>query len=253
VVIVETTSPVATGAVAVLDQAAREAKYHADILAIGAPDSATVVAALRAGATEAFLSSVRQEELGLRLRRLLDRRASRLNVLSRLDYLEWLSGTDLLTTLPNRRSLTEALSRHSANAARHGLALAVGMFDVDKFKDINDRFGHGGGDAALREVAVPLRANIREGDVIGRWGGDEFLAILPHTTVGEAHVLAERVRDSLAAVPLIYGDVRIPITISAGCTATPGNVEELLSRCDLALYDAKAGGRNQVRTCSSAS
>jgi diguanylate cyclase (GGDEF)-like protein len=248
VAVVETTSAPATAAVMILAQAAQEAGHRTEILALGAPDTATVVAALQAGATEVFSASIREEELGLRLRLVLDRHAASLNVLSRMDYLEWLSGTDLLTTLPNRRNLHEELSRHAALAARHGLALAVVMFDVDRFKDINDRIGHAGGDAALREVAVSLRAGTREGDFIGRWGGDEFLAILPHTTLAEAESLAERIRKSRAETPLIHRGVLVPVMVSAGCAATPGSGEELLARCDLALYDSKAAGRNRVRT-----
>jgi diguanylate cyclase (GGDEF)-like protein len=248
--VVQTTSGPATGAVVVLAQAMREAGHQADILAVGAPDTATVVAALKAGATEAFPASIPDEELGVRLRRVLDRHAARLNLLSRLDYLEWLSGTDLLTSFPNRRGLAEALFRHASVAARHGLSLAVVMFDVDRFKDINDRIGHGGGDAALREVAVLLRARVREGDVVGRWGGDEFLAVLPHTTLAEAENMAERARASIADSPLVYGRTRISMTVSAGCTATPGTGDDLLTRCDLALYDAKAAGNNLVRARS---
>jgi diguanylate cyclase (GGDEF)-like protein len=248
--VVQTTSGPATGAVVVLAQAMREAGHQADILAVGAPDTATVVAALKAGATEAFPASIPDEELGVRLRRILDRHAARLNLLSRLDYLEWLSRTDLLTSFPNRRGMAEVLFRNASVAARHGLSLAVVMFDVDWFKDINDRIGHGGGDAALREVAIRLRARVREGDMIGRWGGDEFLAVLPYTTLAEAENMAERARASIAATPLVFERSRISMTVSAGCTATPGSGEELLARCDLALYESKAAGKNQVRTRS---
>jgi diguanylate cyclase (GGDEF)-like protein len=250
IAVVETTSAPATGAVTILAQAAKEAGYPTDILTLGGPDTKTVVAALQAGAAEAFPASIPDEELRLRLRRVLEGHAARLNVLSRLDYLEWLSGTDLLTTLLSRRSLNDELARQAALADRHGLALAVVMFDVDRFKDVNDRIGHGGGDAALREVATSLRAGTREGDAIGRWGGDEFLAILPHTTLVEAESLAERIRSARAETPLIHKGIRIPVMVSAGCAATPGSAEALLTRCDLALYDAKAAGRNQVRTRS---
>jgi diguanylate cyclase (GGDEF)-like protein len=245
--VVQTTSAPATGAVVVLAAAMREAGHQADILAVGAPDCATLIAALDAGATEAFPDTIPDDELGIRLRRVIDRHAAHLNLLSRLDYLEWLSRTDLLTSFPNRRGLAEALVRHASVAARHSLSLAVVMFDLDRFKEINDRIGHGGGDAALREVAVMLRARVREGDVVGRWGGDEFLAVLPYTTLAEAESMAERACASIADAPLVYGPTRISMSVSAGCAATPGTGEELLTRCDQALYDAKAAGNNRVR------
>jgi diguanylate cyclase (GGDEF)-like protein len=250
IAVVETATPATTGAIMILSQAARDAGHHTDVVAVGAPDTTTTVAALQAGAIEVFGASVSDAEFGLRLRLVLDQHAERLNVLSRLDYLEWLNGTDVLTGLPNRRSLTEELSRHASVAGRHGLSLAVVMFDVDRFKQINDRVGHGGGDATLCEVGVMLRAGVREGDVVGRWGGDEFLALLPHTPLEEAEVMAERILRSLADSPLVYGDFRIPVTMSAGCTATPGTSADLLTRCDLAMYDSKAAGRNRVRVRS---
>ena len=250
VAVVETASPASVGAIMILAQAAQNAGHHTDILAVGAPDTTTVVAALQVGATEVFAASMGDAEFGLRLRLVLDQHADRLNVLSRLDYLEWLNGTDMLTGLPNRRSLTASLSRHASVAGRHGLPLAVVMFDVDRFKEINDRIGHGGGDATLCEVGVLLRAGVREGDVVGRWGGDEFLAVLPHTPLEEAEVMAERILRSLADSPIVYGDFRIPVTVSAGCTATPGTSADLLTRCDLALYDSKGAGRNAVRARS---
>lgn len=247
---VEATTPAAIAAILVLARAAQDSGYHTDIVALEAPDTTTAAAALEAGATDVLSAAVGEVELGLRLRGILERRTERINLLSRLEDLEWLSGTDLLTALPNRRSLAEALSRHASVAGRHGLALAVVMFDVDRFKGINDRVGHGGGDAALCEVGDLLRAGVREGDVVGRWGGDEFLAVLPHTPLAEAELMAERICSSVADAPLVYGNVRIPFTMSAGCTATPGSLEDLLARSDLALYESKAAGRNQVRTRS---
>jgi two-component system cell cycle response regulator len=247
VAVVETASPADSGLVALLAQAAQQSGRDTRILALGAPDAVTVIAAFKAGAAEVCSPSVRDEELGLRLRLMLERHGERLNLLNRLDYLEWISGTDVLTILPNRRRLSEELTRHASLATRHGFGLAVVMFDVDEFKQLNDRFGHGGGDAALREVAATMRVSMRNGDIVGRWGGDEFLAVLPHTTLAEAVHLAERIRSSLAEAPLVYGDVWIPLTVSAGCAANPGASDELLAMSDLALYDAKAAGRNQVR------
>jgi two-component system cell cycle response regulator len=245
--VVETATLADTGIVALIAQAAQQSGRETGIFALGAPDQVTVMAAFRAGAAEVCPSNVRDEELGVRLRLMLERRGERLNLLNRLDYLEWISGTDVLTTLPNRRRMSEEITRHASLATRHGFSLAVTMFDVDEFKQLNDRFGHSGGDAALREVGATLRSSMRRGDVVGRWGGDEFLAVLPHTTLADAVLLAERIRASLAEAPLLYENEWIRVTVSAGCTANPGTWDDLLTMSDLALYDAKAAGRNQVQ------
>ena len=159
--------------------------------------------------------------------------------------------SDSLTSLPNRRRLEEVLEAVLAAAADEA-PVSVLVVDVDHFKSINDTYGHATGDAVLVHLATLLRNVIRGEDVVGRWGGEEFLAILPGTDPEGAMKLAERLRlvVSKAAYVSPSGDVAVPVTVSIGCasTLTGGDKEDVLHRGDQALYRAKAAGRNQVHS-----
>jgi diguanylate cyclase (GGDEF)-like protein len=153
--------------------------------------------------------------------------------------------TDALTGLPNRRSAQQALKQESARSRRHRTALSVAMLDVDRFKEVNDRFGHGAGDQVLQQVAAALSRSVRADDVPARWGGEEFLVILTNTGIGGARTCAERIR---AGVELEEFPVVGRVTVSAGVAQLESDesVDSLLARADARLYDAKAGGRNRV-------
>lgn len=160
------------------------------------------------------------------------------------------ASTDALTALPNRRSLIEALTRSIARAAddpERQLSLAI--FDIDHFKRINDRFGHPAGDAVIREVGQRAVAALRKRDLVGRIGGEEFAAILPRADMETALYVCERLREAIAGSPVVFGDAIIPFTVSVGIAEyAPGDdIDHLMARADAALYDAKTGGRNQVR------
>lgn len=172
--------------------------------------------------------------------RLVDLNAQ-LNVIARIDSL-----SGLLT----RRSLTEALEKELAGAARHGYAVTVLMVDIDHFKQLNDTYGHLAGDHAIRHIAERLTTSLRLGDLLGRWGGEEFLAVLPHTDLSQAAVVAERMCDMLAGTPIEIGEGAHLVTVqtSIGMAEYLGDSPEgLVSRADVALYEAKAAGRNTVR------
>ncbi len=159
---------------------------------------------------------------------------------------------DDLTGLASRRSVMEALAQHVASVRRSGQALTVLMLDVDHFKRVNDQYGHLAGDAALRHVAATLRARFRRQDLLGRFGGEEFLAILPATAAAEGGVvLAETVRAALAATPAgAIGEGSLALTVSVGVAEVAPqaatSTETLLRAADLAMYRAKLGGRNRV-------
>ena len=120
------------------------------------------------------------------------------------------------------------------------------MIDVDHFKSINDSLGHAGGDAVLREVAERLRHRVRLEDVVGRWGGEEFLVLSAIADADAAAVLAERLRAAIADEPFeIEGAGTIRVTVSIGCAAGAGDAEALVREADAALYEAKALGRNR--------
>jgi diguanylate cyclase (GGDEF)-like protein/PAS domain S-box-containing protein len=159
--------------------------------------------------------------------------------------LERLATHDRLTGIYNRGKLYEALGQAQAEFERYATPFAVIMFDIDHFKAINDRFGHGVGDAVLRELTQRVAALMRDTDHFGRWGGEEFLVVAGHTDDAGAGRLAERIRRAAADTPFAEAG---GITLSLGVAESqPGEaVESLEERADNALYAAKAGGRNRV-------
>jgi diguanylate cyclase (GGDEF)-like protein len=156
---------------------------------------------------------------------------------------------DTLTGLPNRRMLDLFLNQHFA-ASQRGMALAVAIFDLDRFKQYNDVYGHGEGDAALKAFGAILKRQTRDSDIAGRYGGEEFLALLPGSSLEGGRRYAERVRESLAAHDLPSGT---RITVSAGISvsgSTMSTAAELVRAADAALYQAKAAGGNRVEPAS---
>ena len=165
-----------------------------------------------------------------------------------------LATTDPLTGLSNHRSLFQNLEKELDRALRHGRPLSLIFFDGDRFKRVNDIHGHAVGDIVLCELGERVRSVLRGGDTLGRYGGEEFLVLLPETDTEEARQVAERVRVAVAAHPLArsHVDGGINMTISIGIATYPldGNTTgELMQKADQAMYWAKRLGRNQVRTC----
>jgi len=158
---------------------------------------------------------------------------------------------DQLTGLYNRRFLEDALTRETGRAARNGEPMAVAILDVDHFKRINDTYGHEAGDAVLRELGQVLLKTIRKTDIVGRFGGEEFLVLLPGASVEVAQARALAVLEAVRAM-----EVAIPngaplnhITASIGVAAMPLHVargDMLVAAADTALYQAKGQGRNRV-------
>ncbi len=168
--------------------------------------------------------------------------------------LEELANTDVLTQLANRRHLLEQLEALWATADRHQRPLAVIMFDVDRFKRVNDTYGHAAGDEVLRMVARVARRGLRRGDRIGRIGGEEFCIVCPETGVEGAAAVAERIRSAVACTPVQVEGHTIQVTVSLGVAERCDRHEckdHLLADADAALYRAKQSGRNQiwVTTC----
>jgi diguanylate cyclase (GGDEF)-like protein len=157
------------------------------------------------------------------------------------------SERDLLCGVLNRRGIEQKLDAELKRAGRIGQNLTVALIDIDHFKAINDHAGHAAGDTALRDVVSAISGHLRPQDFLGRFGGDEFLLILPHTTSSEAFTISSRIEQSVRELS-IPGDV-MPLTISIGLTqATSGEVAgPLLARADKALYKAKNAGRNCCR------
>lgn len=160
---------------------------------------------------------------------------------------------DRLTGLYNRRYLDETLPRELARAKREAHPLAVVMMDIDHFKAINDCHGHSAGDEVIRALARTVSAGTREGDVVCRYGGEEFVAMMPGMAIDAAMAKAEKWRLEAAALCLRHDAVEIRFTLSAGVAVFPdqdGNAEALLRCADLAMYRSKSSGRNRVTRCS---
>ena len=164
------------------------------------------------------------------------------------DELEELARTDPLTGLLNRRGLNEALDRETARARRTGETVALVLLDLDRFKVLNDRYGHPAGDSALVTVADVLRRGLRAGDVAGRWGGDEFGIVLAGVGADVAYDVVDRLRSTLVHPSMRARGRRV--SFSAGVAALAGEAAvaaDLMTLADEALYAAKAAGGNRAR------
>ncbi|MDQ3006331.1 MAG: GGDEF domain-containing protein [Chloroflexota bacterium] len=158
------------------------------------------------------------------------------------------SHTDALTFLPNRRQIIGDLQREVMVSDRYGTPFSISMLDIDHFKNINDTYGHTVGDDVLRNLANGLRQRIRHPDMIGRYGGEEFLIILPHSPLKSAMEQAERLCKHVRSLAMKAGDQDISLTISLGLAQYKIHKEDwqtFLSRADKALYQAKNNGRDR--------
>ena len=153
---------------------------------------------------------------------------------------------DSLTGLANRRAVEEILAAEISRAQRFSHQLAVVLLDLDHFKDINDSFGHAAGDVMLRAVSRLLTSLARQGDSVARWGGEEFVVVLPETDLAGAYRFAERLRSTIEAHAV--GDMHTSASCGVATMLPEDSVEELLSAADQALYQAKSNGRNRTET-----
>jgi diguanylate cyclase (GGDEF)-like protein len=164
--------------------------------------------------------------------------------------LQKLADTDALTGCYNRRRLRELAALELRRAERYDVPLSLALLDVDEFKRVNDVYGHEVGDRVLAGVAHECQAELRGSDVLGRVGGDEFVLVMPHTTLDGAAALLERVRQRVEAWRLRAPDERIlGVTVTAGVASAAGageDLDEVLRRADTALYRGKHAGRNRV-------
>ena len=219
----------------------------------GRSDTADMVDGLRLGAHDYLRKPCEPTELlarvqaAARVKRLQD------ELRQRNEELDLISRTDALTGLRNRRHVEEYLARLVSLARRHAEPIAVLLVDIDHFKSVNDGHGHDAGDAVLREVAGRMVGSVRLEDMIGRWGGEEFLVVLPNTAAQGAAELAERLRQVVADEPYGLPDGgAISVTISLGCAASViDDAATLVRSADAALYEAKESGRDRVVVAAS--
>ena len=171
-----------------------------------------------------------------------------------IDRLEYLSKVDGLTGLLNRRALAEQLEYEIDRAKRYNTELSIILCDLDNLKDINDRYGHLAGDTTLQVVASSLRSSLRNVDIAGRYGGDEFLVIVPQTASAGAPAIAEKIRNAVKMTDVrVDENTRVTISLSIGVASlnTPSEtMDAFVSRVDAALYASKNAGRNRVTIAS---
>jgi diguanylate cyclase (GGDEF)-like protein len=153
--------------------------------------------------------------------------------------------TDRLTGLANRRAVESLVQQELLRLRRYQTPVSFLLFDIDHFKAVNDTHGHGAGDEVLRQTAKTMLASVRETDLVSRWGGEEFLVVLPETSYSGALICAEKIRVNVASLGERLG---FPVTISGGVYQPgPGeSMSDLLTRTDARLYDAKRAGRNRI-------
>jgi two-component system cell cycle response regulator len=217
------------------------------VFVTGHTDARDLAEGLERGAHDYVRKPVDPVELVARIRTALRLRALHDELARRNAELEQLARTDVLTGLANRRHADDVLRATIASSRRHNRAMSAVLVDIDRFKSVNDGHGHAAGDAVLREVAVRLIAGLREEDVAARWGGEEFLLLLPDSP--DATVVCERLRASIADRPInVHGLLELRVSASFGWAPWTGEEtgEALVGRADVALYAAKAEGRNCV-------
>lgn len=164
-----------------------------------------------------------------------------------LTHIKEMAARDELTGLPNRRRMMTLLQEHATRHARGGPRFYVCIIDLDHFKNINDSYGHAAGDAVLRSFATQAQQILRTTDMIGRWGGEEFLLLLPETPPGEPTLGVARLRDALASMPASAALPDLRVRFSAGFARYEDGepIDQAIERADRALYAAKSAGRNR--------
>jgi len=229
-----------------------EATRHLPILAVIDPDERPrMVKALEIGINDVLPRPIDPQELSARVRTQIKRKRYTDFLRQNLDHSLELAVTDQLTGLHNRRYMTGQLDALVQRAVRGGAPVAALLIDIDHFKKINDSFGHDVGDEVLREFGVRLATNVRAIDLPCRYGGEEFVTLMPDTQIADAERIADRIRRYIGGSPfrVASGSDLLTVTISIGVAVTLGESdtpEALLKRADEALYEAKAAGRNRV-------
>jgi diguanylate cyclase (GGDEF)-like protein len=162
--------------------------------------------------------------------------------------------TDPLTGLPNRRAFLAALDIEQARSERHGYSMSLLLLDVDHFKSINDTHGHAAGDRVLAALGQLLVREVRKTDIVGRWGGEEFVAVLSGADEPGARIGAERIRAAIEAMQVrLENGQLVPVRASIGvsCLEVRDTPEILIGRADSAMYQAKSAGRNRIAVAAS--
>ena len=176
---------------------------------------------------------------------------NKLDVIKKINFMysrtRYLSLTDALTGLYNRRHFDNTIEREFLRSKRYGGDLSLAIIDIDFFKKVNDTYGHLCGDYVLKEVAYLILDNFRKTDFVFRYGGEEFVVILPETDIKSSQIPIERLRKKIEEYPFSFNGQRLQVTVSTGISSNNAeNMETFLDNADKALYHAKQAGRNRI-------
>lgn len=229
--------------------------YPYIVLLTGRDAKHDLVVGFDAGADDYLTKPFHADELRARLRAGARIVALQRELIGTREQMRFYAMHDIVSGVWNRRAMVEFLTREVARAHRHREPLGVMMIDLDHFKAVNDTFGHATGDAVLQQVAARLVESVRAYDVVGRYGGEEFLIIMSNTSTDDLKSRAEKICEAVSETTVRSGDSDIRVTVSIGATVSRSGAglpeERLLHFADTALYRAKQKGRNRVEMCDS--
>jgi two-component system cell cycle response regulator len=232
------------------------ASYVYTILLTAKDNREDLLRAMEAGADDYLVKPF--DELELKAKLMVGKRILALQeeLISAREAMRHSATHDSLTGLMNRKAVMDGLRKELARSKREGTSVAVALVDVDHFKVVNDELGHLFGDEALKQVALRLRSGLRNYDSVGRYGGEEFLLVLPGCDLAAALVRAEQIRAGISTTPVKTSAGERSVTVSVGVAVSKGSgegdVERVLDASDVALYQAKKNGRNRVEPKPSA-
>jgi diguanylate cyclase len=214
----------------------------------GTDDVSAIISILNQALTETQRVRVREDALVAAQRKVAEAERSIEMMRHELERVKAMLHLDPLTGTLNRRGIDNAFRQEAARCDRHGSRLCVALIDIDNFKQLNDSLGHQAGDRALVHIAGIVVNALRPTDRVGRFGGEEFMLLLPDTGLAESAAVMARLERELAARPLQEGSARVSMTFSGGVAqrSAQESLDELVARADAALYEAKHAGKNRV-------
>jgi len=229
--------------------------YHDRVTALaerirGTDDVSAIIGILNQALTETRRLRVREDALAAAQRKVAEAERSIEAMRNELEQVKAMLHQDPLTGTLNRRGIDDAFRQEASRCDRHGARLCVAIIDVDNFKLLNDTLGHQAGDRALVQIASTVMNTLRPSDRVGRFGGEEFVLLLPDTRLNHGAAVLSRIQRQLAARPLEENGERIGVTFSGGVVQRGDgeSLDEVVARADAALYQAKAAGKNRVVT-----
>lgn len=234
-------------------EAVLRAQEFVFVLATVTVGLAALLAQVRARQRDADLANARLAEANERLEARVREKTQQYEALNR--ELRALASIDSLTGIANRRVFLEQGHKEFDNSLRYGTPLSLLMLDLDRFKRVNDRFGHEAGDRVLQQTATAIVEMLRSGDLVARYGGEEFVVLAPHTGLHDAATLAARIKERISRCAVVHDQRALHVTVSIGVASRiddDADLPALLRRADAALYDAKREGRDRVALAEAA-